>query len=124
MLNFLLLIIAIVLFVLIVPCASIYTWVYYQFKEKENRKRYYYRIAYTIDVLANVMGGELFEKVLCKARKVDSLFGKTNYSISEAVGKEIFESNFNYKHEWFLTMLNKAFNEENHCLEAYLNTKR
>jgi hypothetical protein len=121
MLNFLLLIIAIVLFVIVVPCASIYTWFYYQFKEKENRKRYYYRIAYTIDVLANVMGGEVFEKVLCKQRKSDTLFCKPNYSISEAVGKEIFESNFDYKHEWFLNILNKAFNEKNHCLEAYLN---
>lgn len=121
---FLLLIIAIVLFLVVVPVATTYTFFYYRFKEPENRNKYYYRIAYTIDVLANVLGGELFEKILCNKQKITTLFCKPNYSISEAIGKEIFESNFNYKYEWFLKLLDKAFNETNHCLEAYLNTKR
>lgn len=119
-----LLIIAIILFIVVVPFATTYTFFYYRFKESENRKKYYYRIAYTIDVLANVMGGEWFEAILCKQRKIDTLFGRPNWSISEAIGKEIFESNFNYKYDSFLRLLDSAFNETNHCLNAYLNTKR
>lgn len=121
---FFLLIIAIILFIVVVPTVTTYTFFYYRFKESENRKKYYYRIAYTIDVLANVMGGEWFEAILCKKRKIDTLFCKPNYSISECIGKEIFESNFNYKYSWFLKLLDSAFNEEDHCLNSYLNTKR
>jgi len=121
---FLLLIIAIILFIVVVPIATTYTFFYYRFKEADNRKQYYYRIAYAIDVLANVMGGEWFEAILCKERKIDTLFARPNWSISEAIGKEIFESNFNYKYNWFLKLLNSAFSEEDHCLNAYLNTKR
>lgn len=113
--------IAILLFCVITPIAGVYTFIYYRMKEQSNRVKYYYRIAYTIDVLANVIGGEFFEKVLCINRIEDSLFCKPNYSISEATGKEIIHQNFNYKYQWFLDILNKVFKQQNHCLESYLN---
>lgn len=121
MIYFILLIIAIILFIIVVPIAGIYTFTYYRFKESDNRKKYYYRIAYTFDVLANVIGGEFFEWILCIERTEYSLFGKPNYSLSESIGKEIVQRNFNYKHQWFLNILNKAFKQKNHCLESYID---
>lgn len=113
-------IVAVVLFIIIVPLFALYTFIYYLFKESPNSSKYFYRVAYTIDVLANVMGGEAFEAILCIKRTEDSLFCKPNTSISEAIGKEIFRSNYKPKYNWFSKLLDKVFFEHNHCLNAYL----
>lgn len=116
-------IVAVVLFVIIVPIFALYTFIYYLFKESQNSSKYFYRIAYTIDVLANVMGGEMFEYIFCIKRTADSLFCKSNVSISEAIGNEIYRNNYNQKYNWFSKLLDKVFFEHNHCLNAYLKNK-
>lgn len=79
-----------------------------------------YRVSYTIDVLANVLGGEFFEAILAKKRRSNSYWGKPNRSISEAIGEEMYNSNFNNKFDWFNNLLDKVFKEKDHSLNAYL----
>lgn len=116
-------IVAVILFIFVAPFATLYTIVYYLFNEKENRRKYMYRVSYTIDVLANVLGGEFFEAILSLKRREESYWGKPNRSISEAIGEEMYNNNFNTRFNWFNRLLDKVFKEENHSLTAYLKGK-
>ena len=115
--TFILLVIAIVIFILISPIGIIYTSIYYIWKEVDKGYTYSYRCAFAIDVLANCLFGELFELFLCKGRG-KTLFG-TSTSISASAGELIITGRFHHNRIWFVKMLDKAFSEKDHCLNAY-----
>ncbi len=115
---FWLFIIAVILFIITVPIAGIYTFIYYQVVEKANSNKYWYRIAYSIDILANCIGGELLEYLVCNERRDTSYFGKPT-TLSAAMGYELLAKNFKDNALWFSQLLDKVFCEYNHCIIAY-----
>lgn len=115
---FWLFIVAVLLFIITVPIAGIYTFIYYQVNENANSNKYWYRIAYSIDILANCIGGEFLELLVCKVRRETSYFGKPT-TLSAAMGYELLAKNFKDNALWFSYFLDKVFCEPNHCINAY-----
>jgi hypothetical protein len=115
--NTILLITAIILFGIISPFGIMYTALYYANKETDKGYSYSYRCAFAIDVLANCLFGELFEAALSCERGATS-FGRST-SISAATGELIHKGKISRFGKWFSKMLDKAFREKEHCLNAY-----
>jgi len=106
---------------LIAPIGMTYTACYYIWYEKERNRPYLYRCAFVIDISANVMFGELFEAIMAKQRKFN-LFGEYT-TISASIGQLIHVNNINNIGIKFSKLLDKIFNEENHCINAYFQRK-
>lgn len=102
---------------IILPLAKTYSFFHYWIDEKKSLKDWFYNNAITTDILGNV-NGEWLEHLLTKRR--DTLFGKKNITISQSVG-EIIEKGDYYekKVNFFSKALDWAFNEPNHCTNAY-----
>jgi hypothetical protein len=119
--HLILFILAVLLFILIAPIGIAYTAFYYIWHEKERNRPYLYRCAFVIDICANVMFGELFETIFAKKRKF-TLFGEY-ITISASIGQLIHVNNIKNIGIKFSKLLDKIFNEQNHCINAYINRK-
>lgn len=115
MINIILLLVAIFLFLFLLPFGLGYTAIYYLVNKPS--KSYLYRCAFAIDVLGCVMFGEFFELILA-IKRGDTFFGRLN-SISAAIGHLIETKNISKFGIWFSKLLDKIFKEKNHCIEAY-----
>lgn len=116
--DFVLLIVAIILFLFLGLVGFVYTAIYYVRNEKEKDRSYCFRLAFGIDCFACIAMGEFVESFVCKERGLTS-FG-TNTSISACIGESIVLGNFNLKYEWFSKLLDFLFQEKNHCVNAYI----
>ena len=105
--DFILLIVAVILFLFLGLVGFVYTAIYYVRNEKEKDRSYCFRLAFGIDCFACISMGEL------------TCFG-TITSISACIGESIVLSNFNLKYEWFNKLLDFLFQEKNHCVNAYI----
>jgi hypothetical protein len=115
--NIFLLVVALVLFAFVACLGIVYSSVYYLFKEKDKGYSYTYRCAVMIDILGNVMFGELFELFFAEVRHVGYFGAKT--TISAAIGHLIATKNITNFGLRFSGWLDVAFREKDHCLEAY-----
>ena len=73
------------------------------------------QIAYIVDLLGNVLVGELIEDVV--TAEEDTWFGNGGISISAALGKLEFENKLNGRGLFFSKVL--ASFEADHCVRAY-----
>lgn len=73
--------------------------------------------AITIDILGNV-NGELIERIVTKEK--NTFFGRRGITISASLGYLEVNNKLNKKGLWLSKVLDIAFNEKNHCIEAYL----
>jgi len=120
--DFILYIVAIVLFVLVSIVGIPYTALYYLQHENEKKRSYFYMLAFGIDVYSNISMGELFELAFAKKRGITS-FGRAT-SISACIGELIVTNNFKQQKQWFTLLLDFVFNEKNHCINAYYSEIR
>jgi hypothetical protein len=72
-------------------------------------------------MLGNV-NGEWLEHLLTKRR--NTLFGKRNITISQSVGELLIEGDYKPLAVTFCKVLDWAFNEPNHCINAYNQLKK
>lgn len=86
-------------------------------------KHIVHEIAYSIDMLGNVTAGELIEDCITPLEK--TYFGLGEITISAAIGYCEWMARNGKPHSlnkfgwWLSKMLNKAFNEKEHCLRSY-----
>lgn len=76
--------------------------------------------AIAIDLLGNVISGELLED--CLTSEENTTFRDPNITISASVGKLEIEGKLNKTGIWFSKLLSKVF-EDNHCINAYNSYK-
>ena len=114
--GFIVFIVACVLGVILLPISFIYSFIVYLFQNK----LYYFFLnnAITIDILGNV-NGELIERIVTKER--DTLFGLHGVTISASLGDLELRNKLNKKGMLLSKMLNFAFNQKQHCIDAYYN---
>lgn len=78
-------------------------------------------IAFSIDVLGNIITGELVEKLVTKERA--TWFGKKDHSISQSMGYLEFNKKLNNFGQKFNKLLSIIFGE-NHSINAFKNYKK
>lgn len=132
LLNFVYLIAAIVLGLVLIPIGGIYHIgkLIYEFKFRmilHQVHRFFYHIlnsisyiakhiAIGIDLLGNVMAGELLEDIVTSNE--DTFYGHSEYTISAATGKLEQDKALNKTGLFFTSILSKVF-EKNHAILAY-----
>jgi len=115
--KILLLIIAVLLAIILLPCMFIYSLIVSIYNGTVDE--FCRRNAVIIDLAGNV-NGELIEDLVVKENVDDTLFGETTSTISSSLG-ELQEHNLlNSKGIWLNKLLDKAFNMDNHSKMAYL----
>lgn len=130
--NFIFLIVAIILGALLLPIGFVYhigkLVVEFKFKSifKKLHEFVYHilfvlgyiakHIALGIDILGNVIAGELLED--CVTSKEDTFYGSSDITISAATGKLELDDNLNKFGKFFTKMLSWGF-EPNHSILAY-----
>ena len=129
---------AIILSVILLPLGFIYS-LFLPFKRKYGPKyfvSYLYRflvqiwrvvmymlnrIAYSIDLLGNVIVGELLEDLITDEEY--TWFGNYRHSISQSIGKLEFEKKLNKRGQWLQKTIDKIFGKY-HCLNAYWTNRK
>ena len=126
---------AVILATVLFPFGLIYN-LYLPFKRKYNIKRLVkffkdfvssiytltmymlHQVAYTIDVLGNVIVGELFEDII--TTEEDTLFSNPKHSISQSIGYLQHIKKLNKRGLFFQKSIDKVFGK-NHCINAFLH---
>ena len=111
--GFIAFICAIVLGIIWLPISFIYSMFVYRFSSN-----FFLNNAITIDILGNI-NGELLERIVTKQR--NTLFGTKGVTISACLGYLEVRCQLNKRGKWLSKTLDKAFNETNHCVNAYNN---
>lgn len=132
------LLLALVLATLLLPTGFVYSLIYpfKHWKSYKGKVRKYYGnllyqvyfvvmrlfhyLAYVIDLLGNVLIGELIEEIVTTER--ETLFGKAKHSISQAFGYILFNNIANNNGREIAKYIDMLFGKD-HCLNAYLNVK-
>lgn len=78
----------------------------------------FHSIAFSIDVLGNIIIGELLEKIITNKR--NTWFGMKQHSISQSVGFLEKYGFLNKKGIWLNKLLSKIFGKK-HCINAFKN---
>jgi hypothetical protein len=114
--GFIAFIVAVILGLILLPISFIYSFLVYLFQNK----LYYFFLnnAITIDILGNV-NGELIERLVTKER--NTLFGSQGVTISASLGDLELRNKLNKKGLFLSKILNFAFNQKQHCIDAYYN---
>ena len=74
-------------------------------------------LAVTLDLIWNASSGEFIEDMVTDEEK--TLFGKGEVTVSAAIGRQETYLRLNKKGKWFSRLLDVAFNEKEHCKNAY-----
>lgn len=77
----------------------------------------FYYLAYVLDLLWNVFGGEMFEDWFTPNEK--TMFGVAGVTVSAAIGHQILHGKLTKFGQWFSGVLDFFFNEEDHCVNAW-----
>ena len=115
--NYLLLFIALILAFVYLPFSWIYTLLGNRFS-KENQDEILLGLAITVDILGNIVGLPLYH-LFAKKRDGNTLFCKKGITISASIGHLIATDIINKKGLWFSSVLDIAFKERWHCLNAF-----
>ncbi|MHA2055815.1 MAG: hypothetical protein ACW99F_19770 [Candidatus Hodarchaeales archaeon] len=93
--------------------------IYYVFTLKPWRaiKFFIHELAKSIDLLGNVLAGEMIEDLVTSAEK--TFFGLGDITISSAIGYEEYTGRLNKLGFWFTNLLDVVFNEEKHSICNY-----
>ena len=135
--NFILFLNAVLVSVFLIPIGLVYNigksiykvlkyWYYILFqlivvfKYLSTRKglNIWFKLAYTQDLLWNVIAGEFLEDIV--TNRENTYFGKGNITVSASTGKEVFDKQLAKRGKWFTKMLDKRFKEPSHCLNAWM----
>jgi len=108
MINFILLILAIILFSVLAPIGFIYAMLF------KGRKEYFLQVAIAIDQHGNTICGKLFTVLLLK--KDGFGFGNVDRTISFVIGINKAAGTLNRKGVFIYNLLNRI--EPNHCEKA------
>lgn len=108
--NFLLLIIASFLFLIIAPIAIFYKLIF-----SRELSDWFFRVSVSLDQLGNVVGDELFNKVLIKKLGLSD-FGNEDETISSVLGKNYLANNLTKAGEILRRIL--YFLDKNHSVKA------
>jgi len=76
------------------------------------------KFAINIDILGNINGDMIRDLVIINKSK-PNLFCASGVTISASLGHLIATDNINNFGLWFSNILDKAFQEKNHCLNAF-----
>ncbi len=114
---YLLVFIALILGVLLLPIFFVYSLLRNRFDEKK-QFNILYHIAVNIDIMGNINGDLIRDFVIIDQNK-PNLFNKQFTTISASIGHLIATNNINKFGLWFSNLLDKAFQEKNHCLNAF-----
>ena len=109
--GFIAFICAIILGVIWLPISFLYSMFVYRFSSN-----FFLNNAITIDILGNV-NGELLERLVTKEK--NTLFGTRGVTISASLGYLEVRCQLNKRGKLLSKLLDKAFNEPNHCVNAY-----
>jgi len=107
---------AILLGAILLPVSFIYSLFVY--RKERTLTSFFYSNAITIDILGNV-NGELIELMVTKERK--TLFGQRGVTISASLGQLEYRKKLNLFGKFISKTLDKAFNEPNHCHNAFVS---
>ncbi len=114
--GFIAFICAVILGCLLLPISFLYSFFVYLF---QNKLHYFFlNNAITIDILGNV-NGELIERFVTKEKR--TLFGEQGVTISASLGDLELRGKLNKKGLFLSKMLNFAFNQKQHCVDAFYN---
>lgn len=78
-----------------------------------------FSIAICIDFFGNAFCGNLIKHFILVNKNLPNLFGIGSITLSAALGQAIFSENIGKTGVFISNCLDKLFNEENHCLNAY-----
>ena len=119
LINFLLIIVAIVFLLILGGVSFIVAIIHLSFSVKKNRDKevgkYFRKIALTIDVLGAVMCGSLFNLILIKQNSQHKFKGEL-MTVSKILGYNEIEGTLTGLGIWVVAQLNKI--EEDHCKNA------
>jgi hypothetical protein len=104
---------AFVLGCLLLPISFIYSMLVNRFSSK-----FFLNNAITLDILGNV-NGELIERFVTKEK--NTMFGQQGVTISASLGDLEIRGKLNKKGLFLSKMLNFAFNQKQHCIDAFYN---
>ena len=114
---YLLLLVSLVLGALLLPIFFIYSLLRNRFDEKK-QFNILYHIAVNIDIMGNI-NGDLIRDLIILDKSRNNLFNQQFVTISASIGHLIETDNINNFGLWFSNLLDKAFKEKNHCLNAF-----
>ena len=112
-----LVLIALVLGALLLPIFFIYSLLRNRFNEKKQFDILYH-IAVNIDIIGNI-NGDLIRDLIILDQSKKNIFNRQFVTISASIGHLIATDNINSFGIWFSNILDKAFKEKNHCLNAF-----
>jgi len=78
-----------------------------------------FTVALCIDFFGNAFCGHLIKHFVLINKELFNLFGNGSITLSAAIGQAIVVDNISKFGLWLSKSLDKLFNEENHCLNAY-----
>lgn len=78
---------------------------------------FFFKIAYSLDLIWNVTAGEFLED--CLTNNEQTKFGQGNITVSASTGKEVESGDIAKRGRWFVSWLDRIFNEKDHCLNAW-----
>lgn len=119
----LLLVLALVLFVIVTPCALV--WKIWATVKYENRKardilkgvsKFFIEIAASYDQLGNAVFGGFFNWLFLQDKELRYVFGDKDETISEVLGWNAKLKALNKRGKWFVKLLDKL--DTNHCERA------
>jgi len=128
---------AVILTTILFPIGLLYSFILpFKKKYKRNRTFFYFKrlvtqiwylcmltlhqIAYNLDLLGNVIVGELIEDLITKEE--NTWFGSKKHTLSQSFGKLLFHNNLNSIGIKLVKIIDSFFGK-NHCLKAYLANK-
>jgi len=114
---YLLVLISLVLGALLLPIFFIYSLLRNRFDEKK-QFNVLYHIAVNIDILGNI-NGDMIRDIIILDQSKKNIFNEQFVTISASIGHLIATDNINKRGLWFSNLLDKAFKEKNHCLNAF-----
>ena len=114
---YILVLVALILGALLLPIFFIYSLLRNRF---DQRKQFdiLYHIAVNIDIMGNI-NGDLIRDLIILDQTKPNLFNQQFVTISASIGHLIATNNINSFGLWFSGVLDSAFKEKNHCLNAF-----
>lgn len=109
-------VLAILLGAILLPVSFAYSLLVY--RKERTLSSFFYSNAITIDILGNI-NGELIERIVTKER--NTLFGSKGVTISASLGQLEYRKKLNRFGTFISKTLDIAFNEPNHCLNAFVS---
>lgn len=101
--GFFLFVLSILIFVFIGPLS--FCWALFKWIIGQDLRRYFFRLALSVDQLGNVLGAPLFNDVLIKEEGFK--FGNPDHTISAVLGKNKKEGTLSRAGAWLAAVLNK-----------------